>query len=137
MNWAVVIQVSFGFMSWIRKLTFQCGSSMFQNLPTISALAHPYFTTCLRFQGLEIVGKLRYHIERQLENCNKLWAGTVCSITSHSCGKSTKNIYLDLVFKCDELASHYLNSCPSFLLLASPQNLDKTLIPFIFYIQIT
>ena len=29
-------------------------------------MAHSGFKTCLRFQGLEIVGKLRYNIERQL-----------------------------------------------------------------------
>ena len=54
---------------------------MFQNLPTISALAHPLFATCLRFQDLKIVGKLRYHIERQLKKSDKLRAGTVCCIT--------------------------------------------------------
>ena len=39
---------------------------------SLSALAHPFFTTCLQFQDLEIVGKLKYHIERQLENYEKL-----------------------------------------------------------------
>ena len=34
------------------------------------ALAHPCFKTCLRFENFG--NKLRYHIERQLENCDKL-----------------------------------------------------------------
>ena len=61
-----------------------CGldSSMFQNLPTISALADPFTKTCRNSNQFENFGKLRYHIERQLENYDKLWSGTVCCITS-------------------------------------------------------
>ena len=44
-------------------------------------LAHPFFTTYLQFQDIENFGKLRYHIERQLKNYDKLWSGTVCCIT--------------------------------------------------------
>ena len=62
-------------MVWFVKILFQDLS--------LSALAHPFFTTCLQFQDLEIVGKLKYHIERQLENYDKLWAGTVCCITKN------------------------------------------------------
>ena len=68
---------------------------MFQNLPTISALAHPLFATCLQFQDLKIVGKLRYHIERQLKKSDKLRAGTVCCITSEIYPPFTDSVQLN------------------------------------------
>ena len=42
--------------------------TMFQNLPTMSALADPFTKTCRNFNQFENFGKLRFQIERQLEN---------------------------------------------------------------------